>query len=193
MQKIVFIIPGYKQKPTQPAYKKVVNILKKEKYIPVPVTIPWEENNISQNARFFLREYKRFSLSQKTFNKKIYILGFSFGAMIAFIASTKIKIDGLILCSLSPYFKEDLKTKKSHIFKEFMNLQNSKLVKKIKTKQVHMLYGANEAKPLIKRVNDTFNKIITPRKYLTAIKQTEHYLGNKRYLYQIHKTAQSLI
>jgi len=42
-------------------------------------------------------------------NKNSLIIGFSFGAMVAFIASQKIRPKKLILCSLSPYFNEDLK------------------------------------------------------------------------------------
>jgi len=50
----------------------------------------------------FLRHYR----SEK--NTKVYLFGFSFGAMISFLVATRIKVDGLYLCGLSPYFKEDL-------------------------------------------------------------------------------------
>src|SRR3989344_7704712 len=100
--KAIFIVPGFRQRPNNKAYKQISKILKKEGYYPIVVVIPWKNSTISQSAEYFLREY------QKVEAKKKYILGFSLGAMVAFLVSTKVKTAGLILCSLSPYFREDL-------------------------------------------------------------------------------------
>lgn len=169
-------------------------MLKREGYSPIPVDIPWRKTTISQNTKHFLKEYKKI----KTKNK--YILGFSYGAMIAFLASTKIRTSGLILCSLSPYFKEDLaKTKENWKSKlmmkrlqDFSSLHCQTLAKKIKTKQVLMLYGAKESKTLIKRVKEAYKQIDSTDKYLISIKKTEHNIGDKKYLFTIHKTARQL-
>ncbi len=191
--KNVFIIPGFGHKSSGKAYKNIAGILKEEGYSPIPVSISWRKNTIRQSAEYFLKKYKLF-LTKKSKRQKNYILGFSYGAIIAFIAATKIQVDGLILCSLSPFFKEDLpkKISKKRLKEFFLETNCYDLISQIKTKQVHMLYGINEAKPLIKRVNETFNHIQSPRKYLTAISKTEHNIGDKRYLYQIYKTAQIL-
>ncbi len=176
-QKIVFIIPGYKHKPSHKAYTHLAKILENEGYQPILVPIPWESTTISENATYFLKEYKKIKA------KKKYILGFSFGAMIAFIAATKVRASGVILCSLSPYFKEDV---------SFSQLRCATLAKQIKAEQIHLLYGKNEARSVIRRVSETYRQISVTQKYLIPIKDTEHDIGNRRYLHTIAQIARVL-
>lgn len=193
-KKTVFIIPGFKQKPTQKAYKKLIQILQKEGYYTVSVTLPWKQRTISENTTLFLRQYNKLQ------RKKKYILGFSFGAMIAFLAATKVRTAGLILCSLSPYFKEDVaKERKSdlsslmqHRYRDFSRLHGKTLAKQIKTKQILMLYGVKEAESLIKRVKKTFKQISSKRKFLIPILEVEHNIGDKRYLHMLHQITKIL-
>lgn len=103
--------------------------------------------------------------------------------MIAFIASTKVEVCGLILCSLSPYFKEDLPSSRFHC---------DTVAKKTKAKQILMLYGAKEAKSLIKRATEAFDQISSAHKYLIPIRETEHNIGDKKYLNIIHQVAKVL-
>lgn len=193
-RKTIFIIPGFKHKPTDKAYKELATRLKGEGYSPVLVPIPWRQTTISENTQYFLKKYYKIN------SKKKYILGFSFGAMIAFIASTKVTVRGLILCSLSPFFKEDLlgasnnlisslKTKRYH---DFAQLHCATLARQVKAKQIHMLYGAKEEKSLIKRVTEAFNQISSTAKYLIPIKEAEHNMGDKRYLNKIYQIAKEL-
>lgn len=176
-RKAIFIIPGFKQLVTDKAYRKIAKILKDEGYFPILVKIPWKNTTILENTEYFLKEYRKVKL------KKKYILGFSFGAMIAFIASTKVSSAGLILCSLSPFFKEDLPMYKISSFS---------LAKKIKSKQILMMYGSQEARSLIRRVTDTFANISSANKFLISIYKTEHNIGTKRYLTKIHQAARAL-
>lgn len=193
-KKVVFIIPGFRQSPASTAYKKLAKILKNEGYHPILVKIPWKNSTISENAEFFMKRFKKTEAAKK------YILGFSYGAMIAFLVSTKVRTSGLILCSLSPYFKEDIssiKTRGTSIlmrqrYDDFSKLHCSTLSKKIKTKQVVMLYGTLEARSLIRRVTDTFGKIEGKNKKLISIKKTDHNIGDKKYLQVIHATTQTL-
>lgn len=190
--KTVFIIPGYKQKATNKAYKAIAKILKGQGYKPILVNIPWKQTTISQNTKYFLKKYKRISTRKK------YILGFSFGAMIAFLATTKVSPSGVILCSLSPYFKEDLKrgNKRNKLtqdrYEDFSKLPCSILAKKVKAKEVHMLYGTKEDRSLKKRVSQAFNQIESTNKFLTSVKQVEHNIGDRRYLQKIHEAARHL-
>ena len=141
-KKTVFVIPGFKHKPQNKAYKQIAKMLKSEGYSPILVNIPWRQTTISENTKFFLKKYKKIN------SRKKYILGFSFGAMIAFVASTKVSVSGLILCSLSPYFKEDLLKVNSALFsslaaeryQDFSKLHCATLAKQIKAKQILMLY-----------------------------------------------------
>ena len=152
-------------------------MLKKEKYHPILVKIPWNATTVAENTEFFLKAYK------KIVRKKKYILGFSYGAMIAFHASTKVRTSGIILCSLSPYFKED---------NPASLLCCAELAKKIKTKQIHLLYGTRETKSLIRRTTFAFAKIVSKSKRLTPVRKTEHNIGDKNYLYQIHQISRGL-
>jgi len=184
----MFIIPGFNHLPTSKAYRQIAKILKSEDYFPVLVKIPWKNTSILENTKYFLKEYKKIKA------KKKYILGFSFGAMIAFIASTKVRSSGLILCSLSPFFKEDLPISETMMKKnkDFHKLRCVSLAKKIKSKQILMMYGAQEAKSLIRRVTDAFNRISSANKFLISIYKTEHNIGTKRYLNKIHQAARAL-
>ncbi len=190
-EKTVFIIPGFRHKPTDKAYKTIANILKSEGYFPIPVTIPWKQTTISENTEYFLKKYKKIE------TKKKYILGFSFGAMIAFLASTKVKTSGLILCSLSPYFKEDMTklrfNKTSNRNKDFTTLNFSRLAKLVKSKRILMLYGTQETKALIHRTKDAFHKVVSKHKHLIPIQKTEHNIGDKRYLNTIHQATRELL
>lgn len=193
-ERTVFVIPGFRQQPKNKAYKQISKILRSQGFSPILVKVPWKQTTISENTTYFLKKYK----SVKA--KKKYILGFSFGAMIAFLASTKVKTSGLILCSLSPYFKEDLYSAKNIAIQsttpkryyDFSQLHCEALVKKVKAKQILMLYGARETRSLKKRVTETFAQIDVDEKYLLSIKETEHDIGDRRYIYTITQAVREL-
>lgn len=195
MQKrYIFIIPGFRQSVISRAYKNLASLLKEEGYAPVPVKIPWKNSTILENTEYFLKKYNKISSKEK------YILGFSYGAMIAFIAGTKVASRGLILCSLSPYFKEDIDTRtnlaKSQLaqqrYEDFLKLKCQDLAKKLKSKQVLMLYGTLEARILINRVSSAFKEIQTKNKLLVKIKKAEHDISNKKYMYAVLRASQIL-
>ena len=193
-KKPMFIVPGYKHSPTSKAYKAIATMLKSEGYRPIPVAIPWKQTTISQNTEYFLKKYKKIHARKK------YIIGFSFGAMIAFLASTKVNTSGLILCSLSPYFREDVKkTSINNIspmgklqHQDFSKLKSSMLARQSKAKQTLLLYGARESKPLIRRVTKTYKQLVSTDKYLIQVRAADHNIGDKRYLQTIHQIAKQL-
>lgn len=193
-KKAVFIIPGFRQKPTNRAYKEIKRILKSEGYFPILVNVPWKGSTISENTKFFLKVYKKIKARKK------YVFGFSYGAMIAFIASTKVGASGLILCSLSPYFKEDISKMRKKVsslfarrYQNFSKLHCESLAKKIKAKKIFMLYGTKEARSLIRRTKDAFGQISSYQKYLIPILKTDHEIGSRRYLTTIHQAARELL
>lgn len=175
-KRTVFIIPGFAQSPRNRAYTKIAKMLKSEGYSPILINIPWRKKSFLQNTQHFLKQYKKIRTRKK------YILGFSFGAMIAFAASAKVSPSGIILCSLSPYFKEDFRK---------AELSCNVLAKKIKAKKVHLLYGTKEDKALIKRVKKTYKQISKRNKYLVQVRQTEHNIGDYRYLNKIHQITRA--
>ncbi|HSW87591.1 MAG TPA: hypothetical protein VLG12_00335 [Candidatus Saccharimonadales bacterium] len=201
-EKITFVIPGYKHNPRHKAYKAISKILKTEGYFPILANIPWKGTTISENTQYFLEKYQESMLLRNKAVKKskTYVLGFSYGAMIAFLISTKLRVSGLILCSLSPYFKEDLRkfTRKDialltpRRYEDFSHLHSATLAKQTKAKHILMLYGEKEAKPLINRVKMTYRNFQSKSKYLISINNTEHTIGSKPYLQEIHHAAKIL-
>lgn len=101
--KTIFIIPGFKEEPSDKQYKWMVNFFNEKGFFVKIYPVKWNYNTISNNVKSF----KEYYLKHKTDNN--YLLGFSFGAMIAFVSAPELKPDKLYLCSLSPYFKEDIK------------------------------------------------------------------------------------
>ena len=190
----IFIVPGFRQSAGSRAYRDIARLFKEEGYRTKPVNITWSQSTISENTDEFIKKFKKIKAKRK------FILGFSYGAMIAFIGSKEIKTEGVILCSLSPYFQEDLRNKKinpkseleAKRFNDFIKFENAELSKKIKTKKLLMLYGRLEARTLIKRVHETFEQATVSHKYLLPIKNTEHNIADKKYIYKIQEAAKFL-
>lgn len=183
-----FIIPGFRQKPTGKSYSEIASFLRKEGFNPAVIEIPWSRQSITENVEYFLKQYKKSRVKNK------YILGFSYGAMIAFIASSHVSPEGLVLCSLSPYFKNDLKHKRTvKNINEFAQVNSTTIARTTRAKKVLMLYGKNEAKDLIKRASETFSDIKLENKFLIPVENVQHELGNKEYLFSIHASARILL
>ncbi len=192
--KVVFIIPGFMQRPNSREYREVSRILIEEGYFPIVVDVTWHKTTVSENTERFLEIFNSVDA------KKKYILGFSFGAMIAFLASTKVEVAGLILCSMSPYFHEDLPKIGSNWtpttlarYQDFATLHCATLAKQLKAEQVLMLYGKDEAASLVNRARDAFEKITLENKYLIPVDGAQHNIGDSKYLLRIHQVAQRLI
>lgn len=194
-QNFIFIIPGFRQKPTQKVYKQLSSLLKTRGFTPIVVPVDWRQKTISENSEYFLKMYKKIPSSRK------YVLGFSYGAMIAFVSATKLPVQGLILCSLSPYFKEDLdnlsrseySTLPELYYQDFSKLQFNTLSKKIKAKKLFMIFGMKEELPLIIRSIDTFHTISAESKYLIAIRNTYHNISDKKYLRAISYISHEIL
>lgn len=176
------------------AYKNIAKMFATSGFHPVLVDISWKGTTISTNVEHFLKKFKKSPASKK------YILGFSYGAMIAFIAAAEVKVEGLILCSLSPYFSEDLKDLKNKNlsslarlrYEDFAKFNSGSIAKKTRAKQILMIYGASEARALVARVKKTFDQINLSQKSLISIARTEHEIGSAKYMGTIREAAASL-
>ncbi len=100
--KKIFIIPGFKQNVEEKTFQWLRNFLKEKGFNVIMVPIHWDRKIMSD----YVREFEIFY--EKNKSSKNYILGFSYGAVIAFTSGEKLKPQKLFLCSLSPDFKEDL-------------------------------------------------------------------------------------
>jgi predicted alpha/beta hydrolase family esterase len=101
MSKTFFIIPGFKQKPTAKSFDWLREFLSKRGLKVVVVPIKWNYHVMSDWV-------KEFTTSYNTHKTDInYILGFSYGAVIALLVANILKPEKIFLCSLSSDFKED--------------------------------------------------------------------------------------
>lgn len=177
--KIAYIIPGSGESPDEKAYRQISNFFRKKGIKPIPIKINWKYKLMPDYIEQFRQQAK--------IKNPDYILGFSFGAMIALISSDEIKPKKLILCSLSPWFKEDLprlkKTwlkitgkRQTKILKEY---SFKKISKRVNSKTI-LIYGSKEAKELERRVKDAHRKIKNSE--LIKIQNVKHKLADERYL-----------
>ena len=184
--KIAYIIPGFRESTKQEKYKKITRGLRKKGFIPINVKIKWKYKTMSNYVNQFLKKYQHHD------NQSCIIIGFSFGAMIAFIVSSKINVKEIFLCSLSPYFKEDLprlkKTWKRDVgkkrIKALENYSFGTIGKKIKCK-ITFLAGAKEGNIILKRINEAGKKLSNGKVYI--IKDVGHDISNEKYLNELLK------
>ncbi len=193
MKKIAYIIPGYcESHARQRGYDKVAKFFEDNGIEPIHMEIDWAKKKpekFSYYTEEFLKAYK------KPRNTKVYILGFSYGATIAFLTASKTKPDALILCSLSPYFEEDLKTLKKSWVKWFRqhfiesDYSFKKTAPKIKS-PTHLIVGDKEDKACIIRAKDAKRNIANSK--LSIAKNAKHKIGQKEYLAAIEKIISKL-
>ena len=109
--KVLFVLPGYKESHDQEGYKEITKHAISRGYKVVPVSIPWKYQTMSQWVIYF----KNIVLKYEGYD--LFVVGFSFGAFIALVCSYEISFKKMILCSVSPYFKEDIKSLPKKAFK----------------------------------------------------------------------------
>lgn len=101
--KKVYIIPGYNESARQDCYVEIAALFEQRNITAIPVSIHWKYRTFSNYVSQLL-------LQIQTTEHTPILFGFSFGAMVAFLASLLVSPEKLYLCSLSPFFKEDLLT-----------------------------------------------------------------------------------
>lgn len=188
MKKVAIIIPGFGYSGKEKEYKKVAGFFAAKGIAPVVADIRWKRRTFSEYLAQFDDEYGKYFKN----NKEVYVLGFSFGAMMSSVISSRHKSKVLMLCSLSPYFKEDLprikKWWKSWIGKgrleEFKKLSFTNLAKNIKCK-TFILAGNKEGPEVGYRAKDALKKIKNSK--LIFIEGVKHDISDSRYLAKIKK------
>ena len=188
MKKIAFIVPGFGNSGKEKEYQKIAGFFEKRNIKPVIARISWKRHTLLQNAQQAREQLAATDLE----NTKIYLLGFSFGAMKVFLISSEIKIESLVLCSLSPYFKEDMPGIKKwwrnmlgkRRTKEFEGLLFGSFVSKIYCKTT-ILYGNKEGIEVEKRAEDAQRKIKNSQ--LIVLGGVRHDISDEVYLDKIEK------
>ena len=191
MQKVAYIIPGYGESYKTKGYSQVASFFKARKIKAVPVKISWKHNTMSDYVDEFMEQCK----SRK--GHEVYLLGFSFGSMIALMASGKVRPKVIILCSLSPWFKEDLpylkKSWKRYFGKkkmeDFKRHSFDEFAKQVRCRTI-LIAGDKESPELDKRVKDAAKKIKNSK--FIIIPNAKHDISQKDYLEVLRELISSL-
>lgn len=185
MAKIAYILPGYEEnRQSRKAYDVIADYFKDAGIKPIHVPIKWDlkkPGDFELYNKQFLKKYR------KGKGDKVYILGFSFGALIAFLTETETKPDAVLFCSLSPYFKEDYKKIKPAWLRWWKKNFNNEfvfndLVKGVTTK-AHFIAGDREDKSVQLRAQAAKRKLKNCT--LNIAKGAAHNINNKAYLNEI--------
>ncbi len=180
--RIIYIIPGIGESSRSKNYREIIKFAKKAGFLVVPINIKWEKDKTMSN---FIRQADSQIPSNIT---QSYILGFSFGAYIASLLSTKKLAKGYIFCSISPYFKDDLKyipnQTKKYFGKILMNsFKKYSFPQKTKSK-AWFLVGDKEWDLTIKRVKKSYDNWGGQKK-LYIINSAQHKLSHPKYIEKV--------
>lgn len=176
MKKIAYIIPGYRESHLrQRGYNKIAKFFEERRIEPIHVEIDWEKNN---SKRFSDYTKQFLDLYRKPKGTEVYILGFSYGATITFLTALKTKPKALILCSLSPYFKEDL------------NGMKPAWVKWFRKNFVESDYSFTKLASNLTRAKDAKKKLVNS--HLSIAKGAKHKIGQKEYLETVREIISKL-
>lgn len=184
--KTLFLIPGFKQSTKDARYIKLKSLFRKAGYRVIEYNRSWNRSTISQHTQDFIAFVKQKNIPKE----QMTFLGFSFGAMVALIAAAELHPNQLFLCSLSPYFSEDIKRMperwKHFIGKnrtaDFKKILCSEVCKKIRSK-TYLFIGEVEAHKfptLVRRVTYAHKSITTST--IHHIPNTDHEISQKEYL-----------
>ncbi len=182
MKKVVYIIPEYLGSLSNPAYKSILSVFKQVGIKPIPVELQWKRRIMTQYVSEFMDIYN----AAKKEGDQTYLFGFSYGAYIAFLAAIKIKPKAVFLCSISPYFKEDL----NDLYKSWIRMSGKariidhkkyvfdSLAKKFNSK-AFIFVGDAEQWQLMRRAKIA-HKLIKNSK-LIIIPKARHRIGQREY------------
>jgi len=170
-------------------YRDVILTAKKADLCVVPVNIDW---GINMDMTDYINQ-----ADKKIPNESVedYILGFSFGAYISAILSKKKKMKGFIFCSLSPYFKENLKNipeeSKKYFGKKMMASFKKYSFSYNNQSKAWFLIGKKDWPLAIRQAKGSCNKWKGSKK-LIVIKDAGHSLKHSNYIKALGRIIKKL-
>ena len=192
-KKIAYILPGYGESHLRQAgYRKVAKMFETAGIEAVHVDVDWhyaKPAKFSEYAKQFLKVYK------KPKGAEVYVLGFSYGATIAFLTEAKTKPRALILCSLSPYFLEDqpkLLPKWLQFWRKNFTESDYSFDDSVPrmTTETFLVVGSEESSQCMSRARAARRKI--EESHLAIAKGAMHKIGQKEYLDALQKIITGL-
>lgn len=165
------------------------NFLRKRWFKTIVVPIHWKNRTMSD----YVEEFEKFYDTHKTATN--YILGFSYGAVIAFITANQLKPKKIYLCSLSPDFKEDVTKMKPWVkrligkrrFQDAQRRSGKKIARELKVPSL-VFYGEAEGKkfPQLRIRCEETVKIATKSR-LVIVRGAPHNLSHPEYMKSLKK------
>lgn len=188
MRKTIFIIPGFQESISQKQYRWMKPFFTKKGFKVKSYTPKWKYKVMSDYAVGF-EEYYELHKTDKN-----YVLGFSFGAMIAFITATTLRPNKLLLCSLSPYFSEDLATLEpswekfigKRRLKDFRKFKARKIAQNLKAPTIIFLGEVEARFPQMKKRYTEIKKYAKQVKQI-LVKNAPHEIDYPEYVTAIKK------
>lgn len=181
--KLLYILPGFGESISDDGYSAITNYAKKQGYSVKPVQLKWKY----RTATNWLKEFREVV---GKYGEAAEVLGFSFGAYIAVLAAREFNFAKLHICSLSPYFKDDLPSlpKLAHTIlkaRRMKDFTKYDFPKKIGIETI--FYVGDEDMPIVKkRVKDAFTTW-TGKKKLVLVQGVGHTIEAPQYLSAIYK------
>ena len=185
----LYVIPGMGESTRAMNYRELIRFARKAGFIVVPVNIDW-------SSKLDMSGYIS-QVDQKIPNNinSDYILGFSFGAYIASVLADKKQAKGYVFCSISPYFKENLRL----IPKESKKYWGVKMMKSfskyefpLNGKGVAWFYMGDKDWNIAKDAVKIFYKKWKDKKTLNYIKDAGHELSHSQYLKKLKELIKML-
>ncbi len=174
-----YILPGWGHRITDRNYRKLISIVSK-KYLFTPLALS------TRNRKYSLGGPEPVSTILKKIEEQIakpcgrdVILGFSVGALQAYLLARRLDFKHAILCSLSPVLGKDILLYRKKELSDFSLVQRREMKKMnyppLATKKVTLLYGGKEHITVKNRA-----KRLSKRKGWRAIeiRNADHDLGD---------------
>ena len=123
MKNKIYIIPGQGQSVRISQYKKLISALKEKGYEVVGINPSW---------------YKALSPQIFPIEKDSIIIGFSYGAILAYLVAKKYPCKKLILASLSPIHKDSFETLTKDFSNDMTEKQAVEVARDIKSIKINL-------------------------------------------------------
>lgn len=185
MNKNLIIIPGFGETTRQPSYRQIA-IFAREKGFNVLVFNPKWQRRVATD---WINEFKQFIKRHAPLSRNTVVLGFSFGAYIAINATQNIKFKKLLLCSLSPYFRDDI-TKLPALAYKILGARRMKDFRKyafpsVSQEPAVFFVGDKDLSMVVERTKKSYKQWHSPKK-LEIVRGAEHVI-DKKYLERIKR------
>ena len=185
----LYIVPGFGETTRMKNYREVIEYAQKKGFCVTPITIGWD---MDKNMSDYIKEVENQIPSK---NEDDTILGFSFGAYITYMISKKKVFDNYIFCTISPYFKENLKyvpqESKDYFGEYFIESLKKYSIHKGEKNNAWFLVGEKDWDLAI-NVNKEAEKNWKGKSKFILVEKAKHELNHKSYLKEVDKIIKEL-